>query len=220
MNNKKKYFRAASALLLSAAAMGCASYEPVRKGALSEEPSREVVVSRDSVTIHYFPYIDSSLCSYFLGIKPARTGLAPSLLKIENNGPGILKVNLDKCVLEVGGDQCAPLAIDEVLARARRGGAEVVALQLGFGIGGMLAGANNVTSTNRSLEEDYHAKYFKPTLISPGKTAQGAVFNRFPDKTNFHNCVYHLNMTDLSSQEEITLSIQVPDSLLTTRRLK
>ena len=128
---------------------GCASYETLKKQDTQDDGYREIVTTQDSITVHYFPYIDSILCKKYLGIKPRSSQMIPSLLKIENNSSKIIKVNLEKCTLNISNEKCAPLELEEGLNRARRSGAEVVAWQAGFGLIGWSIAANNVTSTNR-----------------------------------------------------------------------
>lgn len=199
---------------------GCASYETLKKQDTSDDGFKEIIISEDSITVHYFPYIDSILCKKHLGIKPSRAQMIPSLLKIENNSTKIIKVNIEKCTLNISDEKCSPLELEDAINRARRSGAEVVAWQVGFGLIGWSIAANNVTSTNRSLEEDYHSKYFKPTLINSGKTAQGIIFNQLPSVKSYRNGNFNLNITDLSSQNTINMNISIPDSILTIRRSK
>ena len=199
---------------------GCASSSAMKRPASHDEGYREIVVTQDSITVHLFPYIDSALCGKYLGIKPSSAHMIPSLLRIENNSSKILKVNLNKCSFSIAGKACLPLEPEDAFDRAKRSGAEVVVWQLGFGIIGASMAANNVTSANRSLEEDFHSRYFKPTLINSGKTAQGIIFNQYPSGNSFHDCIFTLNMTDLSSPADMNVTITIPDSLLTLWRKK
>ncbi|NLF44201.1 MAG: hypothetical protein GX587_16030, partial [Bacteroidales bacterium] len=198
--------------------IGCASYDTVKKPASQVDGLKEIIIVQDSITVHYSPYFDDDLCKKYLGIKPSSAKMIPSLLKIENNSSKILKVNLEKSSLNVSDEQCSSLELEDAFDRAKRSGAEVIAWQIGFGLIGASIAANNVTSANRSLEEDFHSKYFKPTLLNSGKTAQGVIFNQYPSGKAIRNCSFNLNISDLSSQKEINISILIPDSSLTIRR--
>jgi hypothetical protein len=181
-------------------------------------------MTQDSISIHLSPYIDYSLCQKYLGIEPNKAHIIPSLLKIENNSSRLLTVVLEKCSLEISGTKSFPLSLQDAIDKAKLSYAKVVVYAIVFGVptGGILAilTANNITSVNQSLEEDWHLKYFQPALINPGTISKGVVFNQFPRIKELHHCIFKLSMMDMKSQQEFTINLQIPDSVMISSKPK
>jgi hypothetical protein len=169
---------------------GCTSYEPAKsRGAapVNEANVKEIVVHDGSVEVHLVPLFDKARAQPYLGIDPAESKIMPVLLRVVNSGAAPVKVELQDSYLAVGQDaQWRTLSLPEAIDRALRSDIGVVGWGIGFGLVGWAIAADSAASTNRTLEQDYQAKYFKPTLINGGASGEGAVFFDVPQKGKCH----------------------------------
>jgi hypothetical protein len=176
--------------LVLSAFCGCATYEPAQSSgpAAGSEPNEKEIVVRDgSVEVHLVPLFDKARAKPCLGIDPAQGKIMPALLRVVNTGDLPVKVELqDSCLLVGQDERWRTLSLPEAIDRALRSDAAVVGWGIGFGLIGWMVAADGAAGANRTLEQDYHAKYFKPTLINGGASGQGAVFFDVPRKGKCH----------------------------------
>ncbi len=130
-------------------------------------------------------------------------------MKIANWGNDPIKVDFSaSSLVSDTGESFRHLSIDEAIEIARRGDAEVVGWTIAFGLIGALASGSNTASTNKSLEEDYHNKSFKPTLINTKSSGEGLVFFYVPaDKLERVNTAL-IQLMNVTSQEQINVVIK------------
>jgi hypothetical protein len=211
----QRFLSCAIALVL----LGCTSYEPAEDSgqeALNENAAREIVASGDSVEVRLVPLFDAERARPYLGIDPSRSKIMPVLLNVANAGPEPIKVELQDSYLSAGPDErWRTLALKEAVDRALRSDADVFVLGLAFGMPVWFIAADNAAATNRTLEEDYHAKYFQPTLINAGASGQGVVFFDLPRNEKWHVSAAVIRVRQLNTDhcQDIRLAVEedVPD---------
>ena len=81
---------------------------------------------------------------------------------------------------------------------------------LGFSVLPMLVAADNSARTNRTLEDDYQAKFFKPTLINPGGRGQGLVFFDYPKDKSSPVSFGVIPISRLATEDSIEIKVEVP----------
>jgi len=169
---------------------GCTSYGPAKHPELappSEGSADEIVAGDSTFEIHFVPLFDKERANAYLGINPARSKIMPALVKVVNLDKQPIKVDLRGSYLVVDpNEHWNSLELGEAIRRALRNDAEVVGWMFAFGLPAWYAAAGNAANTNRTLEQDYHAKYFKPTLINAGASGQGVVFFDAPQQGEYH----------------------------------
>jgi len=172
-------------------AAGCLSYEPNKYAEGAAEPNLAaggVIVKDGSVEVRFLPLFRSDVAVRFLGINPSRVGMLPAMLRIDNRSGKPLKVDLASSYLKTASDErWSTIGLSDATSRALAGDAKTVdALALGVvPCSGFvyLSAADAYGKKCRTLEEDYHAKSFKPTLINDGESGRGIVFFEFPQGT-------------------------------------
>lgn len=161
---------------------GCSSYEPVGSadsipGLSNGADANEVMVTDESVEVRLIPLFDREKAKSYLGIDPARSRIMPALVRVVNAGNEPVKVELPDSYLVIDpNERWETLTLSQAIHRGLRSDAEVVGWMIVFGMPAWYAAAGNAATVNRTLEEDYHAKHFKPTLINAGGAGQGIVF--------------------------------------------
>ena len=134
----------------------------------------------------------------------------PAVLTVQNSGREILKVDLQASYLVTGADERRQgLALDEAIDRALRSDAEVVLWDILFGAVGTVTAMDHVTGVNRTLEEDYHAKYFRPTLINAGQSGKGVIFfdRATVEKERVRSAVLVLGTVGSGETMEVTIPL-------------
>ncbi len=169
---------------------GCTSYDPARHPELpppGEGGTDGVVAGDSSLEIHFVPLFDKERAKAYLGINPASSRIMPALVKVVNLDKQPIKVDLRGSHLVVDpNEHWKSLELGEAIRRALRSDAEVVGWMFAFGLPAWYAAAGNAANVNRTLEQDYHTKYFKPTLINAGASGQGVVFFDAPQQDEHH----------------------------------
>ena len=136
--------------------------------------------------------------------------MLPALLVVENLADEVLKVDIEGSYLVLAsGDQWRALALDETIDRALRSDAEVMGWGLAFGMVGMFVSMDNVTTVNRTLEQDYHAKYFRPAIINAGQSGGGMVFfeRPVPERIDVDAVIIRVDRLNTGQAVELTASL-------------
>ncbi len=195
--------------------LGCAKYKPANtSNQISENKilENDVFISGNDIDIHFAAIKDKQTSKEYLGIDPYKSNMLPVLLKITNNRNEVIKVDLvNSYVITKTAELHNNLSIDEAIKKALRSDAEVVGWMIGFGCLGFLVAGDNAASINRSLEEDYHDKYFMPTLLNIGSTAKGIVFFDYPREAQGQIISSVIQLTSLNTNEKIQIKIQLHD---------
>jgi hypothetical protein len=204
-------------LLLST---GCVSYKPVELKE-NEIIKKGVVAKIDSIEVSFIWLADRQVAMNYVGIDPQKSNMLPTFIKISNCGNKVIKVDLARShlVTELG-EELRSLSVEESIDRAKRSDAAVVAWTLGLATisyvaagGAMIVAGNATTSVNRTLEEDYHNKYFKPTLINAGGCAQGIVFFGFPAKKQTKIILAVIQIKNIDTNEEKKVYINLNEDI-------
>ena len=182
--------------------IGCATYQPGdAPSPITEDDilQDQVVLTMDSLEFHLAPLTNQQIAKKYLGLDPLKSNMLPVFMRVHNSGNQIVKIDISlSFLLTTSGESYPALALEQSIDRAMRSHGEVVAWTIGFGLIGALASGSQVASANRTLEEDYLAKRFKPTLINAEGSAQGIVFFDIPaeEQGNISSAVIHvLNLT-------------------------
>jgi hypothetical protein len=174
------------------AVAGCSSYKPARNpepipGMSDGTSSNEVIATDESVEVRLVPLFDKEMAKSYLGIDPAKSKMMPALVKVVNTSSSPIKMDLENSYLAVDpNEHWCTLALGEAIHRGLRSDAEVVGWMLAFGVPAWYAAAGHAANVNRTLEEDYHEKHFKPMLINGGASGQGVVFFDVPENDARH----------------------------------
>ncbi len=202
-----------SCLILSLTG-GCATYDTQKNISNSESNilGKEYFVTVGDIDFRCCSLAAKDTSQKYLGIDPASTGMVPLLLKVRNNGSNPVKVDLTRCFLanSQGSEIFKALALSDATERARRSDAAVVGATLAFGmIGGLISGSQTAQA-NRTLEQDYYDKYFKPTLINTGSEGQGVIFFDTPEEKQ--SLIRYLVITtiDIKTMDQNETRIQLP----------
>lgn len=182
--------------------IGCATYQPGdAPSPITEDDilQDQVVLSMDSLEFHLAPLTNQQLAIKYLGVDPLKSNMLPVFMRVHNSGNQIVKIDISlSSLLTSSGEGYPALTLEQSIDRAMRSHGEVAAWTIGFGLIGALASGSQVASVNRTLEQDYLAKRFKPTLINAEGSAQGIVFFDIPAEKqgNISSAVIHvLNLT-------------------------
>jgi hypothetical protein len=159
---------------------GCATYETQKISSApgSSTLSKESSASMGAVSFRCVSLADKDASRNYLGVDPSSTGMVPVFVKVQNNGDHPIKVDCAKCFLtaSAGGETFRALTVNEACERARRSDAHVIAATFAFGMMGAIISGTHVAEVNRTLEQDYYDKSFKPTLLNSGAEGQGVIF--------------------------------------------
>jgi hypothetical protein len=194
---------------------GCASYKPAQgdKKTVEDMPGEEIVVTEQSIEVRFLPVFEKMAARKFFGIDPQESQMAPAMLRVKNLGDKVLKVDLEKgCVVTESGDEWRLLLVDEAIERARRSDAEVLGWYFAFGVVGMMASMDHVTTVNRTLEQDYHARYFQPAVINPGTSGGGVVFFDHPVLNEPQITSAVVRVTVLDTEQSMSVTIPLSES--------
>jgi hypothetical protein len=144
----------------------------------------------------------------YFGIDPAKSRMVPAMLSLENVGDEIVRLDLEDSYLALeSGEQWHVLSLDEAIDRALRSDAEVIGWTLAFGLVGAAVSMDHSTSTNRTLEQDYHAKYFRPVVINAGQSGRGVVFFERPAPAGRKISSMVVQATRLNTGQSIDIGI-------------
>lgn len=170
----------AALFVQSALLIGCATYSPSERANLTPTDilkKNEAVVSSESCEFHIVVLKDKDIAKSYVGIDPTQSSMIPVFMKIANSSNHLVKVDISgSSLLTDAGEPFQSIPIDEAIEKARRSDAEVVGWTIAFGLMGGLVSGGNTASINKSLEEDYHQKSFKPSLINTKSSGEGLVF--------------------------------------------
>jgi hypothetical protein len=199
----------ASAFLLVFLLIGCTSYTPANFTSADLLQRNEAVVKSEGREIHVVVLKDRRLARNYVGIDPVRSSMVPVFMKIINAGNDIVKVDIPgTSLLTDAGESFHSLTIDQAIEKAMRSDAEVVGWTMAFGITGALASGSKAASANKSLEEDYHNKSFKPTLLNTKSSGEGLVFFHVPaEKQALINAIA-IQLFNLQSNEPKKITIR------------
>ncbi len=202
-----------SCLILSIT-VGCATYETQKNVPASEGGtlSKESSVSAGAVDFRCCSLAEKNTCRNYLGIDPASTGMVPLLLKVQNNGNDPVKIDLTHCFLTTSqeGETFNALALNDACERARRGDASVIGAAIAFGAIGAVISGTQTAQANRTLDQDYYDKCFKPTMINAGAKGEGVIFFDAPKEKQ--DLLRSLIMTtiDVNTMERKETQIELP----------
>jgi len=200
---------------------GCASYEPAKHPDLkasSGADSNEIVVTTDFIEVHLVPLFGAKQAGAYLGINPVRSKIMPIILRVVNTSDGPVRVELQDSFLQIGTDErWRTLSLTEAIDRALRSDAHVVGWTIAFGMPAWLIAADQATATNQTLEQDYHTKYFKPTLINVGGTGQGVVFFDVPQKRETRVSSATIRLRKLNGDQPIEVRLAIEEDVLSEK---
>jgi len=187
------------------ALIGCVSYE-AKKVSAPEGTSlgSEFFANTGAVEFRCYSLANPDASRLYLGIDPASTDMVPVMLKVANNGSSPIKLELHDCLLKSipGGETFGALTLKYACERARRSDvAPVLGAILVFGVAGAFVSGNQVAETNRTLEEDYYRKSFKPALINSQCEGQGIIFFDVPKQKQGLLQTLVIVTTDLNSMQ-------------------
>ncbi len=185
---------------------GCASYDAKNITSVSMRGTsvKEFATSVDGVDVRCCPLVDREASQKYLGIDPSSAGVIPIFLSIRNNTDSPLKVEVGKCftATDSRGGIFNALTIGEASERARRSDVvPVVWSSMIFGVAGMIIAGNQVAEVNRTIDQDYHEKSFKPTLINSGFEGKGIIFFDVPKEEQTSITSLVLTTTNLNTME-------------------
>jgi hypothetical protein len=194
---------------------GCASYEPNEHAVSGTEPdwaTEGVVVESDAVKVRLVPLWHEDTAMQYLGIVPAKVGMLPVALTVENRLREPIKLDLaDTYLKTTSGERWFIVPVSEATSRALAADAKTVdTLVLAVGLA-YLPASSAYGRKAHSLEEDYHIKSFKPTLINGGAAGGGVLFFEFPEGTEAVPNLFYLPFSAGAGTGEI--SVDLPASL-------
>ena len=170
--------------LIVSATVGCATYDARKVSSIQEISTlcKQSSANMGPVGFRCCSLAGREAGESYLGLDPALAGMVPVLLRIQNNGNNPVKVDLANCFVctDAREETFKTLTPSEACDRARRNDAHVIAVGIAFGPAGALISGAQAAEVNRTLEQDYHDKSFKPTLISSGFEGQGIIFFDVP----------------------------------------
>jgi hypothetical protein len=208
--------------------VGCAtSYKPASSPqALQERLSQggsniEISAASQDVKFQVYPLLDEKVTKTNLGILPADLDMLPIFLKVENVSQNPIKVDLLNSFVVSGEERNPSMMVEDVVGRIKKNDPQA-ALGMGvvFGLVGGLAGAtvgvavgaiiDSSTVGSRTIEEHYHDKSFKPTLIIPGSSGSGIVFYTLPrDRMASDQATVSFPILNLNTNEATTAEIAI-----------
>jgi hypothetical protein len=205
-------FKTVLFLMLISLVVGCATYQPEKSAAIKDDILKERTTYNDHLfEIQLISLKDKEKAKAFVGIEPEESDMVPVFIKFQNKGNDPIKLDLSQTFLNSkSGENFQSLSIEASIDRARRSDAEVVAWTVGFGLIGAIASGSNTATVNRSLEEDYHAKYFKPTLINGNCAAEGLLFFNVPRDKQSEIKNASLSVLNLNSNNKASISVDLP----------
>jgi hypothetical protein len=192
----------------------CVTYN-VRKLPDPQEGSttrKESVVAVETAELHCVSLSGKQDSRDYLGLDPASSNMVPVLLRIENHGRFPVKVDLSRTFLTLTmGENRRSLTLEESCDRARRAdAAPVLGAAIMFGLIGAAAGGAQAASANRSLEEDYFQKYFRPTLINSEASGRGVVFFDVPADKQSAITLLTVTLVDVSTGAPTPVTMDFP----------
>lgn len=194
---------------------GCISYEPSKHADSEAEPdfmAAGAVAESDWVKVRLMPLWQEDVAMRYLGIAPAKAGMLPAVLTVENRSQEPIKLDLARtCLRTTSGEQWFTVPVSEATSRAlAEDGKTVDALALGvipFSGLAYLSASDAYGKKSHSLEEDYHVKSFKPTLINGGSAGFGVVFFEFPQGTEAIPNLFYLPFSPEEGAGEIRVNL-------------
>ncbi len=191
--------------------VSCVSTRPAR------EPRQfaEIISSQDSITFKFHPFFNIKECKEVFGYDPKETLVFPIYLTIENNSSKIIKINFDKSYLIIN-DQKQPIINAEtakffISVQSRRGGSSLIS-----GPNGNIYMYDDQSNNRRNFEEGFQAGIFNPSLLNSRTTGRGSIYSKFPTQEKLLSAKLNIYYNDLTSNNESTIEISIPDSLLKT----
>lgn len=192
--------------------VGCASYKPEKGTGPSTTASDlmrdEVVFENTSFSVHVVLLDTKKKANPYLGIDPPRCGMLPILVKVDNHGSRLIKMDvMQSCLTTDANEVCVAMDLLDAIRIAKRSGGEAFIGLVVFGMAGWAATAPNNVSVNRTLEEDYHSKYFDPTLLKEGASGCGVLFYQYPKKKFKSIVKCSLLFVDPVTKEKTTVDV-------------
>lgn len=192
----------------------CASYktEKIPDTLESGVARKESVITIDRVQLHSISLDGTEDRHKYLGLDSASSNMVPLLLSVVNQGSDPLKVDLSRTFLaSTAGENFKSLTLEESCDRARSEGAvPILGATVLFGALGATASGAQVASTNRSLEEDYFQKYFRPTLIGAGSSGRGVLFFDVPADRRQRMLSLVVTLVDLGMGKTTQVRLDLP----------
>lgn len=192
---------------------GCATYkaQKIPLAQASGGLKNEVLLTVDSIEVRCVSLGKEEDCQTYFGVDSS-ADMLPVLVRIRNDTGNPLKVNLSSSYLITSsGARCRLLSLEESFGRARRGEGSVEAAAVAFGVTGVLVSGSQTAKANRSLEQDYHEKYFKPTLINTGGQGEGVLFFDVAGIEDVHVGSLTITLLDVSTNETRELRIELQE---------
>jgi hypothetical protein len=193
--------------------LGCATYEPTNKlASLSNNPElKQVQITDRGLELRASVFKDPQVAKSYVGIDPVKSEMMPVLLRVRNTNDHPIRVDLTRSLLLSGsGEAFSSLSTDQSIEKARISDAEVVGWTVGFGLIGALISGSRTAAANRSLDEDYQRKSFKPAVIMSKGIGEGLVFFGVPaDKQeSVSSIVLHTSDLDRKEFKSIALPLE------------
>jgi hypothetical protein len=156
-----------------------------------------------------FPILDDKLAKTNVGVTPSASGMLSVFVRVENGAENPVKVDLANSFLLINGEKYPSLAAESAVERAQRGDAVPVAgMTVLFGLIGGIATGSVIATGNRTIEEHYQEKSFKPTLINTKSCGSGLVFFEFSkEKTGGRNFTCTIPVLNLATNEVTILEV-------------
>jgi len=193
---------------------GCASYKPAANTQtlyerISKAITTELSTGSDHIRMQVFPILDDKLAKTNVGVTPSASGMLSVFVRVENGAENPVKVDLANSFLLINGEKYPSLAAESAVERAQRGDAVPVAgMTVLFGLIGGIATGSVIATGNRTIEEHYQEKSFKPTLINTKSCGSGLVFFEFSkEKTGGRNFTCTIPVLNLATNEVTILEV-------------
>lgn len=205
---KSKYLLIGLILLISFSCVSPRQSKPTRQ-------FTEIISSQDSITFKFHPFFNIKDCKEVFGYDPKETFVFPIYLTIENNSSNIIKINFDKSFLMIN-DQKQPIINSEtakffISVQTKKPGSTIIS-----GPNGNIVIYDDQANNRRSFEERFQAEIFNPSLLNSKSTGRGSIFSQFPKQEKLLSAKLNIYYNDLTSNNESTIEISIPDSLLNT----
>ncbi len=187
------------------ACFGCVSYAPAT---LDEPPlgDERILESPAGAVVCRAALLETdSQSQRFFGFEVSRVRLLPAVLACKSAAPA-LRVEVEDAKACGAWGRSAVLPIDQVITQARHSMVGPAFATLAFGLVGGIAAGAPIDSANRSIEQDFRAKEFRPRVLNPGDEAFGAIFFRLAQGSERAAAVV-ISTVDLASGERTEIVV-------------
>jgi hypothetical protein len=213
-------------LVFTVVLSGCAtSHQPTKQvldERLSQKINTDLTVTRSEIRLQVFPLFEDKIAVAYAGISPKKSGMLPTLVKVENMSQNPVKVDLPRSSVIIGEQQYPYMGVEDTIERARKNYVGLsLASSIVFGaIGGVtgamgiIFNASAIASKNMTVEEHYREISFRPTLINCGSSGSGIIFFDIPkDKMENDHVTISVPVMNLETNEitNFQISLQVED---------